>query len=106
MPKAKSNKINKSAWIREQPASMSANDVVAKAKTAGIKLTTAQVYTVRSNANKSGGRGKPNGKRGRPKGSLKAAVSGDFSSIRRAVFQHGFARADAFLAELKRGVGL
>ena len=43
-------KINKSAWIRNQPNSMPAADVVSKAKEAGIKLSVAQVYTTRSEA--------------------------------------------------------
>jgi hypothetical protein len=58
--------LNKSEWIRSQPPSAPAKDVVAKAKAEGIKLSLAQVYTARSAAKKKSGRiGKP----GRPKGS-------------------------------------
>jgi hypothetical protein len=47
--KKSSNKpLNKSAWIRTQPEKLSAKDVVKKAKTQGIKLSVAQVYTARS----------------------------------------------------------
>jgi hypothetical protein len=59
-------RLNKSEWIRSQPPTAPAKDVVAKAKAEGIKLSLAQVYTARSAAKKKAGRiGKP----GRPKGS-------------------------------------
>jgi hypothetical protein len=45
-------KINKSAWIRSQPATMAGKDVLAKATADGIKLSLAQIYTARSNAKK------------------------------------------------------
>jgi hypothetical protein len=58
--------LNKSEWIRNQPPTAPAKDIVAKAKAEGIKLSLAQVYTARSAAKKKAGRiGKP----GRPKGS-------------------------------------
>ncbi|HKU39507.1 MAG TPA: hypothetical protein VJR89_15215 [Polyangiales bacterium] len=79
MPKAKKKpasksapRVNKSEWIRNQPATAAAKDIVAKAKSEGIKLSLAQVYTARSAAKKKAGRiGKP----GRPKGSGSAASS-------------------------------
>ena len=101
---AKSSKVNKSAWIREQPKSLSAKEVLEKAAKAGIKVTVAQVYTARSSAKKPKGKSL-NAKVGRPK-SLRAEVSGDLSAIRRAVFEHGFHKVEAFLAELKKSVGL
>jgi len=76
-------RVNKSAWIRSQPASLSAKDVVEKAADEGIKLSLAQVYTARSTAKRKPGGGKSKEvaevKRGpgRPKGSGRAAVSGD-----------------------------
>jgi hypothetical protein len=45
--------VNKSEWIRGQPKSLSAKEVVEKAKGAGIELSLAQVYTARSTAKKS-----------------------------------------------------
>ena len=54
-------RINKSAWIRSQPASMSAAEVHAKARKEGIKMSIAQVYTARSTA-----KNKTFGKVGRP----------------------------------------
>jgi hypothetical protein len=50
--KTSSGRVNKSAWIRAQPASLSAKEVVDKAKSDGIKLSLAQVYTARSTAKK------------------------------------------------------
>lgn len=71
-------RLNKSEWIRSQPTSTPAKDIVAKAKSENIKLSLAQVYTARSAAKKKAGRiGKP----GRPKGSgaggaqIKAALA-------------------------------
>jgi hypothetical protein len=64
-------RLNKSEWIRSQPPSAPAKDVVSKAKAEGIKLSLAQVYTARSAAKKKAGRiGKP----GRPKGSGASAT--------------------------------
>jgi hypothetical protein len=82
--KAKGPRVNKSAWIRSQPGTLSAKDVVEKAKAEGITLSLAQVYTARSTAKRQGEpkRGAAPavvGKRGpgRPKGSVTSAVSGD-----------------------------
>jgi hypothetical protein len=109
-PAAKSSKINKSAWIREQPGSMSAKEVVDKAAKAGIKLSVAQVYTTRSEAKKRGA------KRGRPKGSGKGsakaapmrsgAAGDDELAFRRLVLSVGLPKAEAYLSELRRTVGL
>jgi hypothetical protein len=51
----KAARVNKSAWIRSQAPTVSAKDVVTKAKAQGIKLSLAQVYTARSNAKRQGG---------------------------------------------------
>ncbi len=101
-------KVNKSAWIRALPATMSAKDVVAKGKAEGIKLSLAQIYTARSTAKKAT-RIVAKGKPGRPKGSkntIKATVSSDLVHLKRAVFEHGFSKVEAFLADLKKSVGL
>jgi hypothetical protein len=53
MPKAKTPKnppLSKSDFIRSQPATMSAKEVVAKAKAAGIKFAPVLVYKVRGRA--------------------------------------------------------
>ena len=86
--KKKSNKtstgrLNKSAWIRSQPAPLSAKEVVDKAKQDGIVLSLAQVYTARSTArNRPGAKVSGTasvGKRGpgRPKAAESKVASGD-----------------------------
>jgi hypothetical protein len=88
--KTKGARVNKSAWIRNQPPALSAKEVVEKAKGEGITLSLAQVYTARSTAKRSGqGAGRRSGgasvaaaaigKRGpgRPKGSGTSQISGD-----------------------------
>src|SRR5688572_9754402 len=49
--------INKSAFVRGLPSTLSASEVIAKGKAEGIKLTAAQVYTVRANAKRAGSKG-------------------------------------------------
>jgi hypothetical protein len=53
--KTDGGRINKSAWIRAQPVSLSAKDVVDKASAEGINLSLAQVYTARSTAKRKPG---------------------------------------------------
>lgn len=83
---AESGRVKKSAWIRSQPASLAAREVVEKARGEGIVLSLAQVYTARSTAKQRptvGSRAKPNGSHrgpGRPKKAAlpeSHAVSGD-----------------------------
>lgn len=81
--KTKGARVNKSAWIRSQPPSLSAKDVVEKAKGEGITLSLAQVYTARSTAKRQGAArrgaaGSPVAKRGpgRPK-AAGSSISGD-----------------------------
>jgi hypothetical protein len=102
--RAKSGRVNKSAWIRALPHSMPAKEVVDKAKSEGIKLSIAQVYTTRSSAKKAGKRGPGGARRGRPP----AAASGgnDQLLFRRLVLSIGLPKAEAYLNELRRSVGL
>jgi hypothetical protein len=46
----RSGAVNKSAFVRSLPASLSAAEVISRAKDKGIKLSAAQVYTIRANA--------------------------------------------------------
>ena len=50
----------KASFVRNLPADMSAKDVVDKAKEAGLKLTPAYVYVIRSQA-RGGGKKRKNG---------------------------------------------
>ena len=83
-------RLNKSEWIRNQPPTAPAKDIVAKAKAEGIKLSLAQVYTARSAAKKKSGQiGKP----GRPKGSGGAAVKeATFKSKSSGDLRHDFVK--------------
>lgn len=42
--------VNKSAFVRSLPSTLSAAEVIEKGKAKGIKLSAAQVYTIRANA--------------------------------------------------------
>ena len=83
MPKTKQagERINKSAWIRNQPTAMSAKDLLQKAKREGIHLTLAQVYTARSTA-KARGRGPAEAAHPAPSAPRRAqAASGPSSGV-------------------------
>lgn len=100
-------KLNKSAWIREQPKSLSAKEVVDAAKKAGITLTDAQVYTARSTGNKP--KGKPGPKPGSKPTPRAAAANGTNDNelmFKRLVLSIGLPKAEAYLSDLKRSVGL
>lgn len=43
-------RLNKSQWVRSQPATIGAKELVAKAAKEGIEISLAQVYTARSTA--------------------------------------------------------
>ena len=104
MPK---KKVNKSQFVRSLSSTLSAKDVVKKAKAAGMSLTDAHVYTIRSAANKAKGSAASMRRVGRRKGkNLKKVVTGELTAIRRAVFEHGFTKVESFLADLKKSVGL
>jgi hypothetical protein len=62
---AENKSINKTAFVLELPADMSAKEVIDKGKAAGIKLTDRYVYSIRSKAKVRGG---TPGRRGRPRG--------------------------------------
>jgi hypothetical protein len=47
---ARSGSVNKSAFVRSLPGALSAADVIDRARSKGIKLSAAQVYTIRANA--------------------------------------------------------
>jgi len=73
--KARGPRVNKSEWIRNQPATLPAKDVLTKAKAEGIKLSLAQIYTARSTAKKKAGSG-PGRKPGRPPRVLPVSTGG------------------------------
>jgi hypothetical protein len=113
--------VNKSAWVRGLPASMSAADVIAKGKAQGIKLTAAQVYTVRANAKRAGDtapaaanvtvkpKGKPGPKPGSKGKSSSVATAASTTSpagghdhhFVNLVLNIGLSKAEALIARLR-----
>jgi hypothetical protein len=67
---------NKSQFVRDQSPSLSAAEVVEKAKAKGIELTTAFVYSIRSQAKSKAKGAKPGPKPGRPPASAGGRVAG------------------------------
>ncbi len=47
--------VNKSAFVRSLPGTLSAAEVISRARSKGIKLSAAQVYTIRANARRKAG---------------------------------------------------
>jgi hypothetical protein len=81
---------SKTAFVLSQPAGLSAKEVSAKAKAAGLAITEAYVYTIRSSAKNKAGM--PRRKPGRPKGSKNTPkgggrVAGAVSSLKHAEAQ-------------------
>lgn len=102
MPASKA-KINKSAWIRAQSASMKATEVVAKAKGAGIQLSVGQVYVARSSAKKAGKRG-PGRPRKNAMPAMAVAYSGVEGLLKAAAAEIGLSRAMEILSEQRDAV--
>jgi len=96
----------KADFIRSQPASMSAKDVVEAAKRAGLKVTVNHVYNIRAAGKKDGGFPPPRSvaapstshptpsRRGRgPASSAGAPSSALETQLRRAIAEVGLQRA-------------
>jgi len=108
---SESKSINKTAFVLELPADMSAKEVIEKGKEAGIRLTDRYVYSIRSKAKVRGG---APARRGRPKGSGKAlgtisrgdgAASGALESrFFDVALDLGLSKAEALLASLRSRV--
>ena len=90
--------VNKSAFIREQPTTMSAKDVVQAAAQQGIELTEGFVYNVRSNAKAKGTR--KAAPAGRASSRARSGAS-DETSFRQLVVALGTSRAKTLVAEVE-----
>lgn len=94
--KRTSSGINKSAFVRSLPGSMSAAEVIEKGKVKGIKLSAAQVYTIRANA-----------RRKRPDkvvGNLSATKSGGSGERKRGGRNNGSKEAEFIATALDLGL--
>lgn len=98
--------VNKSAFVRSLPSSLSAAEVIEKGKAKGIKLSAAQVYTIRANARRKGpdtetarvltrAGSRDTGKKGRGRANGKEA---EFVA---AALDLGLARAEALIRALR-----
>jgi hypothetical protein len=98
-PKPASGKPSASDFVRAQPASMKAGDVVAAGAKQGLKFSTNLVYAVRS----SGGR-RARGAAGRaPRaGRASVAATGSEATFRKLALELGISRARTVLDELEK----
>ena len=89
MPKKKTaaKKMNKTAWVKSQPATLTAKEVVEKAKSQGIQLTDKYVWVIRSSAKSKGTTGK----------STKSSSTSVEDLLRAAASEIGLSRAIAIL---------
>ena len=92
----------KAEYIRSQPASMSAKEVVEAAKKAGLKVTVNHVYNIRAASKKEGAFAPPRSvpapstasRRGRgPASSVSTASAALEAQLRRAIAEVGLQRA-------------
>ena len=99
-PKPANGKQSASEFVRSQPASMKASEVVAAGAKQGIKFSTNLVYAVRSSGKRSGGaRG---GRRGPGRRAAAGAVGGGSeSTFRQLALDLGIARARQVLDGLE-----
>lgn len=104
MPRKKGGKrlVNKSQFVREQPVTMTAKQVVTKAKDAGITLSEKYVYNIRAKANARRRVGRP-GRPGRPPKSATAlkTASGNEARLVDLALDMGLAKAEALLSRLR-----
>jgi hypothetical protein len=103
-----SSGINKSAFVRSLPSSLSAAEVIEKGKAKGIKLSAAQVYTIRANARRKGpdtdtARLLSSARGVRDGGGAKARgrASGKEAEFVAAALDLGLARAEALIRALR-----
>jgi hypothetical protein len=95
--------VNKSAFVRSLPSSLSAAEVIEKGKAKGIKLSAAQVYTIRANARRKG----PDTDTARVlraatgKGGRARAADGKEAEFVAAALDLGLARAEALIRALR-----
>jgi hypothetical protein len=108
---AENKSINKTAFVLELPADMSAKEVIDKGKAAGIKLTDRYVYSIRSKAKVRGGtpgrRGRPRGARGKST-ALSGRETGGGGALESRFFDValdlGLSKAESLLSSLRARV--
>lgn len=91
--------VNKSAFVREQPLSMTAREVVAAAKAKGITLSDKYVFNIRAKAKAAGKRG-PGRPAGRPR-KVNGSSSAETAFVD-AALDLGLARASELLTRVRQ----
>ena len=105
MPTAnKPAKVNKSAFVRSLPKSMTAKEVVAKAKAQGITISVPLVYIARAAAKKKTGKRGPGRPRKNSAPATTASSSGVEGLLRAAAAEVGLSRAMEILNEQRDAV--
>jgi len=102
-PTSTKKHTTKAAFVRSLPATMSAAEVVSEAHKAGIKISPAHVYVIRSNANKS--IKKENGRSRRSAGRpnlTTAPRAGLEQQLEALIMDLGFARAEQLLGSIRK----
>lgn len=93
--------VNKSAFVRSLPGSLSAAEVISRAKDKGIKLSAAQVYTIRANARRKADEvGTPVSKRGGGR-LLTGGSTASESAFLQMALELGLVRAEGILGSLR-----
>lgn len=101
MNRSRRKPLNKSEFVRKQGA-LPAKEVVARAKSAGIKLTERYVYVIRSSDKaKAKSRGMVT-VRGRGRG--RGGAGGEDRLLRQAIAQLGLRRSREIFEEIERAV--
>ena len=97
--------VNKSQFVREQPTTMTARQVVEKGKAAGIELSEKYVYNIRAKANARKRDGRP-GRPGRPPAAARAAASSGSAEARFVdlALELGLSKAEGLLARLRSAI--
>jgi hypothetical protein len=95
----------KAEFVRAQPASMSAKEVVEAARAKGILMTENHVYSVRSAGKKAGAKKTANGtskKAATAKGAATPKSGGLEAQLRSAIAELGLARARAIFSDVEK----
>lgn len=101
---ARKGTVNKSAFVRSLPGNLSAAEVISRARGQGIKLSAAQVYTIRANARRKAEDSPRALSRGAPTGLRVARFSGGGGSENdfvRMALDLGLVRAEGILSSLR-----
>jgi hypothetical protein len=100
--------VNKSEFVRSLPGTLSAAEVITRGKSKGIRLSAAQIYTIRANARRKGSKKSTERSSARTKDSVRGARVGrgdsresDFIT---AALDLGLTKAEGLISALRAKV--